>query len=443
MLEHRPRGWRRFLLIATLTLLTVMDGTAAASAAAASKHEAGAVTAWARRHAHPVATVEPTAPLDDLAPLRRSIGDATIVGLGESIHGVAEESTLKHRVLRFLVEDLGFRSVGWEEDWTTGLEIDAYIHGGPANLAELMARMSPQYQTAEVAGVLRWLRTFNAQNADQVRFVGVEYYFTSAAAYDAVDAYVAATAPDRLDELHEHLEPLRPTSPDPFEHIASYSAVEDKQPYLDHAHAVRDLVAGIPHRPDDAAHDLALHNAEQIVSFYEHYSLPEAESLQYREAHAAANLRWWQHRTGDRVAYWAASAHTADAPDLHIVDPSSTDRSFASAGSYLARWYGEGYLSIGFTLDHGTARLGPDQTAELPPPDPAWFEHPLGAVGEDQFLLDLRQPAPTPVRRWLHEPTRTRGLPDAGPDSYIEGGSLARWFDVIVHRRVVTAAGPA
>ena len=80
----------------------------------------------------PLATVEPAASMDDLAPLRESVGDAVVVGLGESVHGAAEETTLKHRLLRFLVEELGFRSVAWEEDWTSGIAVNEYIAGGPA-----------------------------------------------------------------------------------------------------------------------------------------------------------------------------------------------------------------------------------------------------------------------------------------------------------------------
>jgi erythromycin esterase-like protein len=36
-----------------------------------------------------------------------------------------------------------------------------------------------------VADVLSWLREYNARRADKVQLVGVEYYFTRAAAYDA------------------------------------------------------------------------------------------------------------------------------------------------------------------------------------------------------------------------------------------------------------------
>ena len=86
---------------------------------------------------------------------------------------------------------MGFRTVAWEEDWTTGLEIDSYIRTGEGDLADLMRRMSDQYQTREVAAVLRWLRGYNAEHADKVRFVGVESYYTQPSAYDAVAAYAA------------------------------------------------------------------------------------------------------------------------------------------------------------------------------------------------------------------------------------------------------------
>jgi erythromycin esterase len=113
---------------------------------------------------------------------------------------------------------------------------------------------------------------------------------------------------------------------------------------------------------------------------------------------------------------------------------------FASAGSHLRRWYGNRYLSIGFTFDRGAVYLGDGQTADQPKPKRGWFEEPFGDVRANQFTLDLRRPAPRTVRNWLHGPATTRGLPHAGPASSIDGGSLAQWFDVIVHRQSVSPA---
>jgi erythromycin esterase-like protein len=437
--RKRGWGWPLRLLAPAVGVMVVLAGTLAAHAETRQEPVAG----WIGHNAVPLETVDPTAPLDDLEPLRRSIGDAEIVGLGESIHGAAEEITLKHRTLRLLVEQMGFRSIAWEDDWTMGLQVDEYIRTGEGDLDALMSQMSPQWQSRQVADVLRWLRDYNEGRADKVQFIGVEYYLTRALAYDAVDAYVAGAAPERLPELRRHLQVIRPSTSSIFEHIGWYMSVADKEPYVSHARRVHELVDGLPHGPGDRAHALALHHARQIVSFYEHFSLPDSDALVYRDAHAAQNLRWWREYSGDKVAYWAASPHTADAPELRITVPPDPDMSFPSAGSYLRRWYGERYLSIGFTFDRGTVSLGPGETVALPPAAQDWFERPFGEVGVDQFTLDLRAPAQPPVRGWLEAPIRTRGLPDRGPDSSMAGGTPAQWFDVIVHRQEVTPVQPA
>ena len=301
----RRRPWRTAVLLAAVL--------AAALTACAPAPD---VPAWIADRAAPLATADPAAPLDDLEPLRRSVGDAQVVGLGESVHGAAELTTLKHRALRLLVEQMGFRTVAWEEDWTTGL-LDRRVHphrrrgpgraDGPDESAVPDRARSPTY--------CAWLRAFNAGRADPVRFVGVEYYFTGPEAYDAVDAHVAAAAPDRLADAAP-----RPGSvaarrrPTMFEHIGWFTGVAGQGP-------VRGCRATGPgprrraaHPPGDRGHAVALHDARQIRSFYEHFAMSDAEALGYRDARAAENLRWSQELTGDRVAYWAAVAHTADAP---------------------------------------------------------------------------------------------------------------------------------
>jgi erythromycin esterase-like protein len=72
------------------------------------------------------------APLDDLTSVYAAAHEATIVGLGESVHGTAEETMLKHRLLRLLVEQLEFRTITWKDDWTIGLASDPYISGAAA-----------------------------------------------------------------------------------------------------------------------------------------------------------------------------------------------------------------------------------------------------------------------------------------------------------------------
>jgi erythromycin esterase len=393
---------------------------------------------WLVRHAAPLASVHPAAPLDDLAPLARSLAGTQIVGLGESVHGSAEETLLKHRVVRFLVERLGFRSIAWEDDWTTGMKIDRYIRTGQGDLTALARQMGGQWQSREVTDVLQWLRQFNRGRVDKVRFVGVEYYLTGRSAYDFVDDYVRSVAPADLSDIRAHLQPLRPTVPDIYSYIALYQQVPDKRPYLEHARALYDLVSDLPHAESDPDHALVLRTVRQIVSFYEHFSLPEADALVYRDARAAENVKWWREYTGNRIAYWAATPHTANAADMRIVTPPDGQLRFRSAGSYLRCWYGNAYTSVAFTFNQGEVSLGDGRTAVMPPALPSWFEQPLARVHFEQFVVDLPRHGPPAVRRWLEAPIRTRALAGGGSGSYISGSSAAEWFDVVVHRQVVT-----
>jgi erythromycin esterase len=412
----------------------------APSALTYAQEPVATVKQWIKRNGIPLASTESTAPLDDLRPLVPSIGSATLVGLGESVHGGREELTLKHRLLRLLVEDMGFRSVAWEEDWTTGLAIDEYIRSGEGDPEELVRQMSPQWQLTEVGDVLRWLRDFNVDRSNKVRFAGVEYYLTPVPAYDRVDAYVGTTAPQALPQLREHLNAIRPTTQNVFDHIQWYMSVPDKEPYIAHARQVAELVGDLPHNSDDEDFPLIVHTAEQIVSFYVHFSLPPADALVYRDAHAAENARWWAEFTGQRLVYWAAAAHTASPNELRIATPPAPDLRYRPAGSHLREWYGDAYVSVGFTFDHGQVSAGDGAAAEMPAPAEGWFERPLGGVGWDQFAIDLRQMETDSVQMWLAAPMKTRGLSDAGPESFMDGGTPAEWFDLIVHRQEVTPA---
>lgn len=422
---------RRRVVAAAVALLLTAGLTTPAAASPG-------IVPWIERNAERLSTADPAAPLDDLAPLRRSVGSASIVALGEPAHEVAEVTTLKHRALRYLVERMGFRSIAWEDDWTLGLAINEFVRTGDGDVEALLRRTGGGWATRETADVLRWLRDFNSGRPahDQVQFVGVEYYTTWWPAYEIVDAYVADVAPERLPELRAHLEPLEPREETAFDHAKAYMKVTDKKPFVDHARAAYALVEELAPR-----RSLARHAARQILSFYENYYIPFAEALNYRDARAAENLRWWRETSHDKIVYWAASPHTAPAPNLRIVAPPEPDLTFASAGSHLKRWYGADYRSIGFTFDHGTLT---GESIAVPPPAPEWFEHPFGRVDAEQFLLDLRGHAPRPVRDWLRQPARTRGFVEHDPpyESYMTGGTLGQWFDVIVHRQTVTAAAP-
>lgn len=444
-MRKRLRNWPLQMLALALVGAVLAAGAGFAAAQAAEPEE-DEVVAWIRDNAKLLDTADPAAPLDDLAPLEAMVGDAAIVGLGESSHGAREEFLLKHRVVRFLVEEMDFRSLALEDDFSAGYKLNRYILTGQGDLDALARELSTTFALREIRDVLQYLRDYNATHDDKVQFLGVEFFATRQIAYDTVAGHVAKVAPAMLPEVRAHLRAIRPRTDDTGRHLQWYLSVPDKRPYVRHAQQLYELVKGLPHEKGDQGFELALQFARQIRSYYEFFTIQDPNAMsEYRDARAAQNLRWWRQRTGDKIAYWAAMAHTANGPDVQFSAGPEFRIQGDNAGSHLRRWYGQGYRSIGFTFDHGSipGETGP---VAVPRPEPGWGDRPLGDAGLDHFVLDLRGDAPAAVRAWREAPTKVRMAGDFDPrhpaEFYMAGGSLAQWLDVVVHTQLITPVTP-
>ncbi|MEV5593616.1 erythromycin esterase family protein [Streptomyces sp. NPDC052496] len=160
------------------------------------------------RVAHPLRTTEPRGGLADLRPFGRMVGDARVVGLGEATHSSHEFFTVKHRVLRYLVEEKGFRAFALEAPWSTGLRLDAYLTSGKGDLKQIMdEEFRGDYRwwnNAEYRDLLQWIRAYNVKHPkDPVRFVGDDGGFAGAALYDKGSAYAAKARPELTPKLTE------------------------------------------------------------------------------------------------------------------------------------------------------------------------------------------------------------------------------------------------
>ena len=83
--------------------------------AAVGSNAPAEVPAWIAAHAIRLESPAAGHGFADLQPLKRIIGDARIVALGEATHGTREFFQLKHRLLEFLATEMGRCS-----RWSTG-----------------------------------------------------------------------------------------------------------------------------------------------------------------------------------------------------------------------------------------------------------------------------------------------------------------------------------
>ena len=116
--------------------------------------------------ANPLKTIEPSKPFEDLKPLKKMIGSAQYVGLGENTHGSSEIFTMKFRLVKYLVTEMGFTNFAMEEDWGNGLKLNEYIQTGKGNPREFLKLL---YPTDEIIAMIEWMKDYNADPSNKKR----------------------------------------------------------------------------------------------------------------------------------------------------------------------------------------------------------------------------------------------------------------------------------
>ena len=198
--------------------------------------------------------------------------------------------------------------------------------------------------------------------------------------------------------------------------------------------------------------DDAVQHAHALLGFYQAYG-PDGDADDLRDRYITAIINRWRHRTGHRVIYSAANAHTAAVSRLLVSfpddEPGDDTVERQLAGGRLRRQHGHRYVSIGISFDHGQVLTGwevqPGGPAvyDVPPPDASLVDHVLGRAHARDYLLDLHDDGPPPVRRWLEGAARMRiigsaYLPANDADYAITVGSWRGAFDAILHLDRVT-----
>ncbi|MGW6056243.1 erythromycin esterase family protein [Streptomyces sp. NPDC055189] len=119
---------------------------------------------WLTQHARPLNTTDAHSDSTDLRPLADAVAGAEIVALGVASRATHELSVLQHRMLRFLVEEQGFRALALEGDDPVRLGLDSYVLTGAGDPRAMLSGARSFWRTGEILDVLLWLRAHNARN---------------------------------------------------------------------------------------------------------------------------------------------------------------------------------------------------------------------------------------------------------------------------------------
>lgn len=158
-----------------------------------------AFVTWGRKHAVPL---NPAADLDDfsdLMPLKDIIGDARLVGHGESHHYTRELNRFRFRLFRFLVAEMGFTTFALEVGFVEAKVAHDYVAGRHDDADAAFLSVNQTFGLyAHQQEMLTWMRCYNRDLPDdrKLRFYGMD----GSQEWTHAGTAVAATC-DYLDEV--------------------------------------------------------------------------------------------------------------------------------------------------------------------------------------------------------------------------------------------------
>ena len=267
---------------------------------------------------------------ESLRALDAIVGEARFVGLGETVHTVGGYYRAKNRIIRYLIEHLGFRAVAIESNWQAADRIADYVaecESAEGSEDAVRSAVFGVWSSVELAELAAYMCEWNlAHPDDRVTFFGfdVQQPFDDMQALRtelpplAGDEASALLAP--LERCHGTLDARAELSADRDAHAACTAGLEALDAWIDgHEEAIRASVGA------DALSYLRLRVlgiGAWDLQVYTFDGVPGGEpdtvaSLEARDRGMATSLRELARlRAPDaRVAVWAHNTHLAQQQD--------------------------------------------------------------------------------------------------------------------------------
>lgn len=307
-----------------------------------------AIATLLRRQAIRLTSITAGSGFDDLMPLKEILRDVRVVGLGEATHGTREFFQFRHRMLEFLVKEMGYTVVAVEGSYAAFMNINDYVLHGRGDRAKLLADQKYWIlDTEEVAAMIDWMRAHNQAVPDErkVKFFGIDSNANEVAMRLVTD-YLVKVAPERAPVAETLFQKIRPEDIkainfEPTEvPAAQLSELYKLISYLvlNEARFIRQTSA--------EEFERALQSVRLIAQFAEFNSPCAVDGGGTRDGYMAENF---QHIVnGEKpMTRFVVLAH-----NTHISKRDTGN--FPAMGSYLRKAFGSGYYAFGFAFDRGS-----------------------------------------------------------------------------------------
>ncbi len=414
---------------------------------------------WAQEHAVAIKTTEPGKGFEDLSVLKDIVGRAKVVGLGENIHMAHEFIQVRHRLIEFLVTEMGFTAVVQEAGFSEAELVHKYVLGlidEPGEWTDNSDKVDTVGYTwgfgkeKEQIALVRWMRAYNQdpQHERKINFYGMDVaqgYSNPLTALEAAWRYL-----DSVDPQYENSENRKNIRALVEQFLGSGGGVRfvstrkyHELPRETQNAYTAEIARLIAHFESNRLEFMEATSEDEYEWAYRHAiaarqlnQAPEyladvltdgnfERAARFRDYNQAQNILWALNREGadGRVV---VIAHNAHIQKVVVSNPEWAANPYPIMGMFLQSIIRNDYVNIGFAFRRAVDSFTGyevDGKFELEQTNDDSIGSALSRIGLPLFLLNLRTaPKTGPVHDWLNQPR-----PMIAETSYIPVNIFKAW----------------
>ncbi len=349
---------------------------------------------WVANNANEIKSVDAGSGFEDLQVFKSVLKDVRVVGFGEASHGTSEFFRMKHRMLEFLVKEMGFTSFYIEASMSRCRYINNYVLTGKGNLDTATAIQGfVTWRVEEVKNMIGWMRQYNASVPDEkkVKFYGYDLQVNDAG-WKELKAFYSTVNPSKLphlDSLQSKLDTAAKISNNTERRMEGAKLFKDA--YKQCLTLMDDMVLNqgqYAYITDKQVYDENELNIRLIVEEVESY---QEGFNDRRDYYMAQNILYLlnHEKPNTKVMVWAHNGHIQK----------KLGDGFGSMGGYLANTLKDKYYAVGFEFYSGSFQTrnmdinnksknwDVMSVGEPPAESLAWY---FNKAGKTKFFIDFR-----------------------------------------------------
>ncbi|UKJ08502.1 erythromycin esterase family protein [Solitalea lacus] len=286
----------------------------------------------------PVNTLSPSDDFSDLEQLKNIFKDKKIVGLGEATHATKEFFDYKHRLLRFMVTELGFKTFIIEADFAGSKVMNDYVLYGKGDPYTGLKKMGiGVWMMTEFLEMVEWIKEYNSTKAleDKVKFYGCDMQ---------VGLFAAQAIKEGLGSKIELLSDDSKKGLDMIINWRYHVSTGAENSLL--KNTISELNRYFPAKADTNQLELFkqyIRVLEQNIEFIHAKDWFQQDKV--RDKYMAENCKWiYQFESKGKAIIWAHNGH---------VSKDITMNNNLPMGNYLAKVFPQEYYVMGFGFNSG------------------------------------------------------------------------------------------